>query len=357
MAPSFTSRPSYTRQSTFPGTQSFSQQSPFPGDHSHIPTRQSTFPGYYNLSRHKPRRWPLVLRVSKGSVHFDILLPVLLHSAFTSLIVYLDMYWRTLGLPGTIIPSLSIVVGLMLVFRNGTSYDRFWAGRNCLASIITGVRNLTRYFLVCDRSLKTDEATDDQRQDTESVVRLLVAMLHAVKHHLRAEFATSACPSAPPTPYLTRSGTATPISSLHNSQFVGPNTPLLAQSMASTLRATYTDLLSVHASQPREPRRRAPVAAVAQRRGVHPTRRAAGLVDRAAGRDAEQHAQLSARGFRQDGNHPHHADAAGPFGAHAAGSGSLPHDSAVCYGGRDGVVGGADYGRGGVYVVRDRRDW
>lgn len=161
---------------------------------------------------------------------------MILHTIFTGLVVYLDIYWHTLGLPGTIIPSLSIVVGLMLVFRNGTSYDRFWTGRNCLAGIITGVRNLTRYFLVCDKSLKTDESTDDERRDTESTVRLLIAILYAVKHHLRAEFASSACPTVPGTPFPTRSGTATPV--------MTPSTPLLSQSLSGTLRPVYADLLS-----------------------------------------------------------------------------------------------------------------
>jgi putative membrane protein len=41
--------------------------------------------------------------------------------------VYIDQVRDDhIGLPNSIIPSLSIVVGLMLVFRNQTSYDRFW---------------------------------------------------------------------------------------------------------------------------------------------------------------------------------------------------------------------------------------
>ncbi|KAJ4352080.1 uncharacterized protein N0V89_007426 [Didymosphaeria variabile] len=80
---------------------------------------------------------PLVLRFTKGSIHSIVFFPVLLHSLFTVLIVYLDTrVLSSLGLPSTIIPSLSIVVGLMLVFRNSTSYDRFWTGRNCLTTIV-----------------------------------------------------------------------------------------------------------------------------------------------------------------------------------------------------------------------------
>jgi putative membrane protein len=237
----------------------FAQSHPsFPGTDSAflngIASRQSTFPGYHTLTRHKPRRWPLVLRVSKGSVHYEILLPVFLHTLFTTLVVFLDIHWHTLSLmPGTIIPSLSIVVGLMLVFRNGTSYDRFWTGRNCLAAIIASARNLTRCFLVCDRALDSDEASPNERRDTEATVRLLVAILHAVKHHLRTEFAAPVSPVRPGTPACqSRSGTATPVAlsgsrpvlSRNASGMLSSSTPLLSHSVSGLLRPGYAGLLA-----------------------------------------------------------------------------------------------------------------
>jgi putative membrane protein len=198
-----------------------------------FPTRQFTFPGYHTLRRHKPRRWPLVLRVTKGSVHSHILLPVFYHTAFTCLIVYIDLYHRPIGLSGTVIPSLSIVVGLMLVFRNGTSYDRFWAGRNYLAGIVASSRNLARTFLVCSRSLKTDRATEEELMDTETVVRLLIAVLYSVKHHLRSEFAPTDAPTTTGAPYsAAQSGTQTPTSGEppHNGGFMSASTSLLGRS-------------------------------------------------------------------------------------------------------------------------------
>jgi putative membrane protein len=67
------------------------------------------------------------LRFVKGAIHADIALPVILSALWASFIVYLDHVRDDhIRLPGSIISSLSIVVGLMLVFRNQTSYDRFW---------------------------------------------------------------------------------------------------------------------------------------------------------------------------------------------------------------------------------------
>ncbi|KAF2264832.1 UPF0187-domain-containing protein [Lojkania enalia] len=151
--------------------------------------RRPTYP-LAHATRHKPRRLPLVLRFAKGAIHSIIVIPVLLHSLFTVLVVYLDRYVAgSVGLPATIIPSLSIVVGLMLVFRNGTSYDRFWTGRNCLTTIGTSVRNLARGFLVSARGKgEGSKLTEEEKQDTEKIVRVLVAILYAIKHNLRAEF-------------------------------------------------------------------------------------------------------------------------------------------------------------------------
>ncbi|KAF1967943.1 hypothetical protein BU23DRAFT_583556 [Bimuria novae-zelandiae CBS 107.79] len=161
--------------------------------------RRPTYPLAHSF-RQKPRRVPLVLRFTRGSIHGIVFVPVLLHSLFTALIVYLDTYvFKSLGLPSTIIPSLSIVVGLMLVFRNGTSYDRFWTGRNCLTTISTSVRNLARIILVNAKSKEStlgDSAlgqaggrlSDEERRDTEHVLKVLIAVLYAIKHNLRAEF-------------------------------------------------------------------------------------------------------------------------------------------------------------------------
>ncbi|EGD92270.1 hypothetical protein H112_00168 [Trichophyton rubrum D6] len=151
--------------------------------------RRPTYP--FRLShRTKPRRWPLVLRFIKGAIHGAILLPVLGHAIFTVIVVILDKHvFDTVGVPPTIIPSLSIVVGLILVFRNQTSYNRFWDGRNCLTTITTALRNLTRAILVSSRN-PNGPLSDAEKQDIERTIRLLIAFPYAVKCYLRAEWST-----------------------------------------------------------------------------------------------------------------------------------------------------------------------
>ncbi|WEW61014.1 hypothetical protein PRK78_006503 [Emydomyces testavorans] len=172
----------------------FEQSGPISGDDDsltvngqHHHHRRGTYP-FSKSHRSKPRRWPLVLRFIKGAVHSAILIPLVCHALFTVLVVCLDKYvYDSLGLPPTIIPSLSIVVGLILVFRNQTSYNRFWDGRNALTTVYTAARNLTRTILVNSYN-QNRPLTAAERQDIERTIRVLVAFPYAVKHYLRTEW-------------------------------------------------------------------------------------------------------------------------------------------------------------------------
>ncbi|KAH8702723.1 Bestrophin, RFP-TM, chloride channel-domain-containing protein [Phaeosphaeriaceae sp. PMI808] len=205
-----------------------------------LPVRRPTYPLAHAV-RKKPRRIPLVLRFAKGAVHDIIVVPVLLHSLFTVLIVYLDTnVWDGVNIPSTIIPSLSIVVGLMLVFRNSTSYDRFWTGRNCLTSIGTSVRNLARMCLVYSRD-KDGKASEAERRDTEKVVKCLVAVLYAIKHNLRAEFniPPASMASLPPQPAsFVRSQPASRRPSYVDRSASSPATPTLSTPLLSDSAVT-----------------------------------------------------------------------------------------------------------------------
>ena len=75
----------------------------------------------------------------------------------------------------------------MLVFRNQTSYNRFWDGRTNLAILMTAVRNLIRTFLTCSHD-KGVKPADAELADIERTVRILIAIPYTVKNHLRAEW-------------------------------------------------------------------------------------------------------------------------------------------------------------------------
>ncbi|CAL5870856.1 uncharacterized protein PFLUO_LOCUS5097 [Penicillium psychrofluorescens] len=76
----------------------------------------------------------------------------------------------------------------MLVFRNQTSYNRFWDGRNGMNSLNTCVRNLVRTTITNSYSATRGPPTLSEREDIERTVRILMAIPYAVKNHLRAEW-------------------------------------------------------------------------------------------------------------------------------------------------------------------------
>ncbi|MGB3760165.1 MAG: bestrophin family ion channel [Rivularia sp. (in: cyanobacteria)] len=126
------------------------------------------------------RRLRLALQV-KGTVITKIYFRIIffgLFGGFVSLLYYLDLPVSQ-PILGSVIPS--IVLGLLLVFRTNTAYDRFWEGRKAWGDIVNNVRNLARLILV-----SVDEICPEDRKEKTAALRLLVAFAVATKLHLRS---------------------------------------------------------------------------------------------------------------------------------------------------------------------------
>ena len=80
----------------------------------------------------------------------------------------------------SVIPS--IVLGLLLVFRTNTAYERFWEGRKLWGTLVNNVRNLARQIWVAVAETETQD-----REYKIAAMRLLVAFSVATKLHLRGE--------------------------------------------------------------------------------------------------------------------------------------------------------------------------
>ncbi|MCC3405980.1 MAG: hypothetical protein JGK17_10385 [Microcoleus sp. PH2017_10_PVI_O_A] len=128
------------------------------------------------------RPWFKVAFQFQGSIIFLILPRVMLCAGFGLLISMLYFFNLPVSLPilSTIVPS--IVLGLLLVFRTNTAYDRFWEGRRCWGTLIIAVRNLARQIWV-----SISDREPDDLENKKSTLRLLVAFAIAMKLHLRQE--------------------------------------------------------------------------------------------------------------------------------------------------------------------------
>jgi putative membrane protein len=118
----------------------------------------------------------------KGSVVPEVLPRSLMCGIFGIFIYILYRYQFPVSLPilGSVIPN--IVLGLLLVFRTNTAYERFWEGRKAWGSLVNTVRNLSRQILVAIREIDPRD-----RQAKIAAVKLLPAFAIALKLHLRSE--------------------------------------------------------------------------------------------------------------------------------------------------------------------------
>jgi ion channel-forming bestrophin family protein len=132
-----------------------------------------------NLER---KKWFKLALTIQGSVMPRIILKVICYGGFGLLISIL--YYAKIPVSakalGGLIPS--IVLGLLLVFRTNTAYERFWEGRKAWGTIVNDIRNLSRLIWV---AINEDSPLD--RQAKEQALNLLVAFAIATKLHLRSQ--------------------------------------------------------------------------------------------------------------------------------------------------------------------------
>jgi putative membrane protein len=122
----------------------------------------------------------------QGSVAPKVLPGVLLCAGlgfFVSLLDYLgfSVAWEGFDIVITNV-SYNLVLGLLLVFRTNTAYERFWEGRKAWGTITGSIRSLAHLIWV---SISETEPSD--RENKVSTLRLLSAFAIAIKLELRQQ--------------------------------------------------------------------------------------------------------------------------------------------------------------------------
>lgn len=97
------------------------------------------------MIKYDPRDWWGITSSFRGTIIKRIWKRVAALVMLTILLIVIQMY---LGL-SLVIDALGhtligVALGLLLVFRNNSSYDRYWEGRKCLGGVIAASRNLVR---------------------------------------------------------------------------------------------------------------------------------------------------------------------------------------------------------------------
>jgi ion channel-forming bestrophin family protein len=116
----------------------------------------------------------------KGSVIPSVLPRVLICAGAATIVSLFHDQGGSVAYPGLsgVIPS--VVLGLLLVFRTNTAYERFWEGRKNWGAIVNASRNLGRQIWIL-----VEEKTTRDRQEKIAILRLIAAFAVASREYLR----------------------------------------------------------------------------------------------------------------------------------------------------------------------------
>lgn len=78
--------------------------------------------------------------------------------------------------------ACNLVLGLLLVFRTNTAYERYWEGRKAWGTLVITTRNLAREIQIA-----VDAPTDEAKVEKQKALNRLVSFAIAVKAQLRKE--------------------------------------------------------------------------------------------------------------------------------------------------------------------------
>jgi ion channel-forming bestrophin family protein len=131
----------------------------------------------------KQRTWFRLALQLHGSVVPAVLPRTLLYGLFAALLVVLHQNGLSFNVSSSASLLLNLVLGLLLVFRTNTAYERFWEGRRLWGSMINISRNLARHIWV-----NILEKDPQDRIEKRAALNLIVAFSVATKNQLRQEF-------------------------------------------------------------------------------------------------------------------------------------------------------------------------
>jgi ion channel-forming bestrophin family protein len=123
--------------------------------------------------------WLIVLtQFHRAPIFGRISLAVGLLGAYAVLVVVIDRLalGDFINIHATFHALLGLVLGMLLVFRTNTAYERWWEGRKLWGQLVNDSRNLAIKVQTC---VQADEA---EKQD---LARHLIAFAYALKEHLR----------------------------------------------------------------------------------------------------------------------------------------------------------------------------
>ena len=95
------------------------------------------------MIKYNPKEWfGLIFEFHKSDTLRKLIYVILIYAGFTATIVYIELNYIKFESSITVHSLVGFIIGLLLVFRTNTAYDRWWEGRKLLGSLVNTSRNL-----------------------------------------------------------------------------------------------------------------------------------------------------------------------------------------------------------------------
>ena len=130
------------------------------------------------MIKYNPKDWfSLIFEFHKSDTLRKMVYVLALYGLYSLAIVYVELHYTELRSTIAIHSLIGFVLGLLLVFRTNTAYDRWWEGRKLLGALVNTSRNLA---LKVDTFLPKGDST--QRA---FFAKMISNYCYAMKNHLR----------------------------------------------------------------------------------------------------------------------------------------------------------------------------
>ena len=131
---------------------------------------------------YNPRAWfGLIFEFHRSDTFRKMIWVLLAYAAYATGLTWVELHYSAyfVFLDTVVVHSLlGFIMGLLLVFRTNTGYDRWWEGRKQWGALV----NSTRHFAYQLAALLPGEEHAEERA---ALTRLIAAYPSALRHHLR----------------------------------------------------------------------------------------------------------------------------------------------------------------------------
>jgi putative membrane protein len=100
------------------------------------------------------------------------------------MLAYQVLHWRWLAVPDLPVALYGSAIGVILGFRNNSSYSRWWEGRTLWGAIVNNSRSWARQVTTVMRPCTDAEVTELKAMQRQLVYHQ-IAFVHALRQHLR----------------------------------------------------------------------------------------------------------------------------------------------------------------------------